>query len=61
MLPVVLLVLLSVGLSLRVSNLPIVVQDFSDSPASHEFVDAFRASLSVHVVAWPVDRHPEDR
>jgi ABC-2 type transport system permease protein len=59
-LPVVLLVLLSVGLSLRVSNLPIVVQDFSESPASHEFVDAFRASLSVHVVAWPVDRHPED-
>jgi ABC-2 type transport system permease protein len=59
-LPVVLLILLSAGLSLRVSNLPIVVQDFSDSPASHTFVDAFRASLSVHVVAWPVDRAPED-
>jgi ABC-2 type transport system permease protein len=59
-LPVVLLVLLSVGLSLRVSNLPIVVQDFSDSPASHQFVDAFRAALSFHVVAWPVERHPED-
>jgi ABC-2 type transport system permease protein len=59
-LPVVLLVLLSVGLSLRVSNLPIVVQDFSESPASHEFVDAFRAALSFHVVAWPVERHPEE-
>ena len=59
-LPGVLLVLLSAGLSLRVSNLPIVVQDFSDSPASHDFVDAFRASLSVHVVAWPVERGAED-
>jgi len=59
-LPGVLLVLLSAGLSLRVSNLPIVVQDFGDSPASHDFVDAFRASLSVHVVAWPVERAPED-
>jgi ABC-2 type transport system permease protein len=59
-LPLALLVLMSVGLSLRVSNLPIVVQDFSESPASHEFVDAFRASLSVHVVAWPVDRYSEE-
>lgn len=59
-LPLALLVLMSVGLSLRVSNLPIVVQDFSESPASREFVDAFRASLSVHVVAWPVDRHSEE-
>jgi ABC-2 type transport system permease protein len=59
-LPVVLLVLLSAGLTLRVSNLPIVVQDFSDSPASHEFVDAFRASLSFHVVSWPVERSAED-
>jgi ABC-2 type transport system permease protein len=59
-LPVALLVLLSAGLSLRVSHLPIVVQDFSESPASHKFVDAFRASLSFHVVAWPVDRHPEE-
>ncbi len=59
-LPVVLLVLLSVGLSLRVNNLPVVVQDFSDSPASHRFLDAFRASLSLHVVAWPIDRRPEE-
>jgi len=58
-LPVALLVLLSVGLSLRVDDLPIVVQDFSDSPVSREFVDAFRASISFHVVAWPVDRPPE--
>ena len=33
-LPAILLMLLSAGLSLRVSNLPVVVQDFDDSPAS---------------------------
>ena len=60
MLPVILLVLLSAGLALRVDNLPIVVQDFSASPASREFVEAFRASLSLHVVPWPVDRRPDE-
>ena len=59
-LPVVLLVLLSAGLSLRVSDLPIVVQDFSASPASRELVDVFRASISLHVVAWPVGRPAEE-
>src|SRR5262245_49024147 len=58
-LPVILLVLLSAGLSLRVDHLPIVVQDFSDTPASREFVSSFRASMSFEVVAWPVDRQPE--
>jgi drug efflux transport system permease protein len=59
-LPLVLLILLSVGLSLRVSNLPVVVQDFSGSPASRMFIDAFRASISLDVVAWPVDRSAEE-
>ena len=59
-LPVVLLLLMSAGLSLRVANLPIVVQDFSDSPASHGFIDAFRASLSLYVAPWPVDDKPEN-
>ncbi|HKZ08087.1 MAG TPA: ABC transporter permease [Methylomirabilota bacterium] len=59
-LPVILLVLLSAGLSLRVADLPIVVQDFSDSPASRKFVDAFRASLSLRVIPWPVERRAED-
>src|SRR5262249_44857876 len=59
-LPMVLLILLSVGLSLRVSHLPIVVQDLDGSPASQRFIDAFRASISLHVVGWPVDRPPEE-
>jgi drug efflux transport system permease protein len=59
-LPVVMLMLLSAGLSLRVSNLPVVVQDFDDSPASRAFVDAFRASITFRVVPWPVGGHPEE-
>ena len=59
-LPLVLLLLLSAGLSLRVSRLPIVVQDFDDSPASRGFIDAFRASISLRVVSWPIARHPEE-
>jgi ABC-2 type transport system permease protein len=58
-LPLVLLILLSVGLSLRVDHLPIVVQHFDDSPASHDFIAAVRASLTFDIVSWPVDRDPE--
>src|SRR6185369_1416149 len=42
------------------TDLPIIVQDFDDSPASREFIDAFRASLTFHVREWPVNRHPEE-
>jgi ABC-2 type transport system permease protein len=58
-LPVVMLLLMSAALSLTVSNLPIVVQDFDGSSASNNFIDAFRASISFHVVAWPVDKSAE--
>jgi ABC-2 type transport system permease protein len=59
-LPVLLLLLLSSAISFTVSDLPIVVQDFDGSPASNNFIDAFRASISFHVVAWPVERSAED-
>ncbi|HEY3131340.1 MAG TPA: ABC transporter permease [Acidobacteriota bacterium] len=58
-LPMVLLMLMGTAISLTVSNLPIIVQDFDDSPASRELIDAFRASISFYVVAWPVDKPPE--
>ena len=45
-LPVVLLLLLSAGLSLTVNELPIAVQDFDGSSASNNFIDAFRASIT---------------
>jgi ABC-2 type transport system permease protein len=58
-LPVVMLMLLSAGLSLTVNELPIAVQDFDASSASNNFIDAFRASITFHVVAWPVDKSAE--
>lgn len=59
-LPQVLLLLMSTAISLTVTDLPIVVQDFDDSPASHDFVDAFRNSLSFNVVSWPTDKTAEE-
>jgi ABC-2 type transport system permease protein len=37
-----------------------VVQDLDQSTASQDYIDAFRASVTFHVVSWPVDRRPED-
>src|SRR5258707_11031067 len=59
-LPLVLLMLMSTAISLTASHLPIVVQDLGGSPASREFIDAFRASITFHVVAWPPDKQPEE-
>jgi drug efflux transport system permease protein len=60
LLPLVLLLLMGSAISLMVNDLPIVVQDLDDSPASREFVGAFRASISFHIVSWPPDRQPQD-
>ena len=59
-LPVVLLMLMSTALSLTVNELPIVVQDFDGSTASNEFIDDFRASITLQVVSWPVDKTAEE-
>src|SRR5512143_455915 len=59
LLPLIQLMLMGNSLSLSVNNLPIIVQDLDDSPASHKLIEAFRASISFHVVSWPVDRQPE--
>jgi ABC-2 type transport system permease protein len=59
-LPIVLLLLMSTAISLTVNELPIVVQDFDDSAASHDFIDAMRASITLHVVSWPVDKTPDE-
>jgi ABC-2 type transport system permease protein len=60
LLPLMLLFLLSTAISLTVNDLPIVVQDFDDSPASHDFIDAFRNSLTFNVVSWPVNKQPDE-
>ena len=59
-LPVVLLIVIGSAINLKVSHLPIVIQDFDGSGTSREFADAFRASDSLYVVSWPTDRGPED-
>src|SRR5271170_7707181 len=58
-LPLVLLILMSTAISLTASHLPIIVQDLDDSPASRDLIDAFRASITFNVVAWPVDKQPQ--
>ncbi len=58
-LPVVLLLLQSTAISLTVKDLPIVVQDLDQSMASQKLVDAFRNSLSFHIVSWPPDKQPQ--
>ena len=59
-LPLILLFLLSTAISLTVHNLPLVIQDLDDSSQSRRLADAFRSSISFHVVSWPPDRKPED-
>ena len=60
LLPLGLMMLLGNSIALTVSGLPIIVQDLDDSPASRAFIDAFRASITFHVAAWPVSRAPID-
>src|SRR5919197_6603057 len=59
-LPVIQLVMMSLSISITVNDLPIVIQDFDDSSASRAYADAFRASLTFHVVSWPLNEQPEE-
>ncbi len=59
LLPVILLLLQTTAISLTVTDIPIIVQDLDQSEASQKLVDAFRQSLSFHVVSWPADKQPE--
>ena len=53
-----LLLLMGTALSLTVDDMPIVVQDFDGSPSSQHFINAFRASLTFHIVAVAGQRLP---
>ncbi len=59
-LPMFLLLLLSTAMSLSVTGMPLVVQDLDASPASRSFIDAFRASNTFHVIAWPTTKQPSE-
>src|SRR4051794_20773254 len=58
-LPCILLFLMGTSIALKVGGLPIIVQDLDDSGASRDFTDAFRSSLSLHVVPWPSSEQPQ--
>lgn len=58
--PVAQLFIMTSGISLSVNDLPMVVQDLDRSAASARLVDAFRSSITFHVVSWPDARQPEE-
>lgn len=57
-LPVFMLLLMGTAFSFSVHDLPIVVQDFDDSPSSRDLISAFRGSLSFRIVPWPANGDP---
>jgi len=59
-LPIIQLLLMGSSISMVVRDLPLVVQDLDDSPASRELIDAFRGSLTFRIAPWPTDRRPEE-
>jgi ABC-2 type transport system permease protein len=58
-LPVGLTALMGTSVSLTVTDIPIVVQDFDQTPLSRRYIDAFRTSLTYRVVALPPATSPE--
>jgi len=60
LLPIMQLTLMGQSLAFIVRDLPMVVQDFDDSPASRELIAAFRASQTFRIVAWSTDREPDE-
>jgi ABC-2 type transport system permease protein len=59
-LPVTQLITMGSAISLDVKNLPLAIQDFDNSPASRQLVEAFRESISFKVVPFPVDQRPDE-
>lgn len=58
-LPVILMWLIGSSVSLTVSDLPVVIQDWDQTPASRRYVETIRASLTFRVVALPIEAAPE--
>jgi ABC-2 type transport system permease protein len=59
-LPLMQVTLMGQSLAFIVHDLPLVVQDFDNSPESRELVERFRASRTFRIVSWPPDRKPEE-
>jgi ABC-2 type transport system permease protein len=59
-LPLTQLITMGSAISLDVKNLPLAIQDFDNSPASRQLIEAFRESISFKVVPFPVDQRPDE-
>ncbi len=58
-LPLIQLITMGSAISLDVKNLPLAIQDFDNSPASRQLIEAFRESISFQVVPFPVDQRAD--
>src|SRR3989440_7858678 len=58
-LPVGLTALMGTSVSLTVTDIPIVIQDFDETQMSRRYADAFRTSLTYRVVSLPPATSPE--
>ncbi|MGH7392224.1 MAG: ABC transporter permease [Candidatus Rokuibacteriota bacterium] len=58
-LPAGLIALLGTSISLTVTDMPIVIQDFDQTPLSRRYAEAFRTSLTFRVVPLPPATSPE--
>lgn len=58
-LPLLLVLLLGNAISLTVTDMSIVVQDLDQTPVSRRYIDAYRTSLTFHVVALPPAARPQ--
>jgi ABC-2 type transport system permease protein len=59
LLPLTTLAILGASISLKVTDLPIVVQDFDNSPLSRRYIDQFRTSLTFRIAPWSVNERME--
>jgi len=57
-LPVCLTALLGTSISLTVTDIPIVIQDFDQTPLSRRYADMFRSSLTFRVITLPPATSP---
>jgi drug efflux transport system permease protein len=58
-LPLTQLILMGTSISLDVKDMPLAVQDFDNSPASRQLIDAFRGSITFQIIPSAVDQRPE--
>lgn len=59
LLPMILMWLIGSSVSLTVSDLPVVVQDWDQTPTSRRYVETIRASLTFRIIPLSIKADPE--